>query len=161
MGTREYDKAVELMSHYPTLMQFVGPRSEELIQSAEDRLEVQFPGSYRSFILNFGAGSFGSFEVYGVINDNFEKSTIPNGIWATLDAQKRFNLPAKLVIIGSDGMGDDYVLDLRRQSQTYLSVIIYSVGLQEREQDIEVMAPDFGSFLYSKVKEQIEIHRAR
>ena len=63
--TDDYEKALALMNKYPESQHFVGARSETVGEAAEKRLDLKFPPSYRTFVLEFGAGNFGAFEVYG------------------------------------------------------------------------------------------------
>lgn len=84
MKQEDYERAVGFMKKHPELRHFVGARSETLVKAAEEKLDLTFPPSYRRFLLEFGAGSFGASELYGVIDENFENSSAPNGIWCTL-----------------------------------------------------------------------------
>src|SRR5260370_37232531 len=84
VSNKSYEQAVQFMRQFPDLMDFVGPRSESLVSTAEQFLSIKFPPDYRRFLLEFGAGSFGSFEILGVIRENFENSKVPNGIWYTM-----------------------------------------------------------------------------
>ena len=61
-------------------------------------LGLEFPPSYRRFVLDFGAGSFGASEVYGVIDSNFENSSVPDAVWCTLDVRE-FDLTLDLVVL--------------------------------------------------------------
>lgn len=48
-----------------------------------------------------------------MINDNFEKSTVPNGIWLTLNERSSIELDPAYVLIGDGGDGTYYALDTR------------------------------------------------
>ncbi len=36
------------------------------------------------YLKTFGAGNFGAQEIYGIINADFENSSVPDAIWYTL-----------------------------------------------------------------------------
>ena len=62
----------------------MGPRPEELVAAAERALGLEFPPGYREFVLDLGAGDVGGEEFFGVVDDGFEDSAIPDGVWLTL-----------------------------------------------------------------------------
>ena len=84
---------------------FEGQKDQNLIQTAENALGLVFPPTYKSFLLDFGCGEINGHEIYGIISDKFENSSVPNGIWLTLDERKTSKLPSNLIIIsqGYDG----------------------------------------------------------
>lgn len=155
MGLDEYEKAVALMNEHPELQHFVGARSETLVQAAEKALGLKFPSSYRRFVLELGAGSFGSFEVYGVTDANFESSSVPNGIWCTLDDRKFGSLPLDLVVVSHDGTGSYYCLDCKKSSEEEL-IVLYHLGHPLAQQNKEIIANSFGEFFLQNVREQLE-----
>src|SRR5438105_11846156 len=92
MSTLDLDRALEAIRGAGDRAHFVGPRSKALVDAAERALGLRFPPRYRRFAELLGAGSVGGFEVYGVVNDNFERARVPDGIWATLE-ERRNGLP--------------------------------------------------------------------
>src|SRR5437764_12396518 len=89
MPVSDYEEATELIAEHRVLADFVVPRDEALVGAAEEALSVQFPPSYRRFLREFGAGSFGGQEIYGVIDDaDFEHSSIPDAVWNTLSLRR-------------------------------------------------------------------------
>lgn len=155
MGLPEYQQAAALMSEHSDLQDFVGPRPENLVQTAEQTLGLRFPPSYRHFLLEYGAGSFGSAEVYGVIDGNFSSSSVPNGIWYTLSERRGSDLPSSMVVIYNDGAGDLLCLDCADQDGGEAPVVTFQPGAPLEIQRREVIAPDFGSFLLNLVKTEI------
>ena len=73
----DYERAAALIAESKDDADFAGPRPAELIQAAEEALGVQFPPTYRRFVSEYGAGNIGSTEIYGVIDFDFEASSIP------------------------------------------------------------------------------------
>lgn len=73
-----------------------------------------------------GAGSIGAFEVYGIVNAEFEESSVPNGIWLTLNERRENGMPANLVVVGSTGDGNYYCIEQNERSES--PVIIFKTG---------------------------------
>ena len=137
--------------HKSSLSDFLGDKEESLIQRAEAALELIFPPTYRLFLKKFGCGGFGGFEVYGIIDDHFYKSGIPNGIWLTLDDRNLYNIPHSFIIIGSLGYGPSYVLDSSQPNKEgEYPVLVYSVG-----EEPEKVNEDFGDFLLEKINQYL------
>lgn len=133
------------------LNNFSGNKEESLIQRAEQALKLNFPPTYRLFLEKFGCGGFGAFEVYGIIDDNFYKSSIPNSIWLTLDDRKLYNIPHSFIIIGSLGYGPCYVLDSSQPNKDgEYPVLVYSTGEKS-----EKVNEDFGDFLLEQIHQSL------
>jgi antitoxin YobK len=127
---------------------FIGHIDESVIDKAEAALKLTFPPTYRKFLRDFGCGGIRGREIYGIVNDDFVASGIPDAIWLTLKNRKA-GLPMELVIIAEVGNGDYYALDGRKRSITgEYPVIVYSIlG------SIEQVSSDFGEFLLSFMEE--------
>nr|WP_269412436.1 SMI1/KNR4 family protein [Lentibacillus daqui] len=59
-----------MLSH-DDIADFVGGCTTELISKAGDMLGLKFASLCTDYLQTFGAGNFGSQEVYGIINDDF------------------------------------------------------------------------------------------
>ena len=153
MSMTDLTTAMGILAASPSVGFFVGPREPTLIAKAENALGGELPPTYREFVRQLGAGAFGSFEVYGVVNDQFEHSTVPNGVWLTLNERRESSFPHELVIIGSTGDGDYYCLELRCGQES--PVIIYQPGLPPHQQSAEKVAEDFGKFFLNHVCDQV------
>jgi|SRR5918994_2896471 hypothetical protein len=153
MGMAELEQALEAVRDSDRA-HFVGPREPTLVAAAEEALGVPLPPTYRRFITELGAGSVGGLEFYGAIDENFVDSSIPDGIWLTLDERERFGLPKHLVIVRETGMGEHYVLDTSRRDDIGESpVAIWVAGQSQEGDDLEVVAPDFGSFFWEALQQ--------
>lgn len=128
---------------------FEGPKPEALVASAEQALALKFPPSYRQFLLELGCGDINGVEVYGVINDKFEGSSVPNGIWLTLHERQNLGLPSSYVLIGDSGDGRYYALDTRTKDATGESPV---VRLSVDGKQSEPVAPSFGTYLREAVQ---------
>jgi hypothetical protein len=145
----ELQEALRIVSEEPNRGLFAGPRDPALITAAERALGGSLPPTYREFATRLGAGNFGGFEVYGIIDNNFENSSVPNGVWLTLTERIESGLPDNLAIIGSTGDGDYYCIALASGEES--PVILYQPGLGADQQRWEQVAQDFGEFLRSGV----------
>lgn len=136
---------------------FVGPRDEALVDAAEAAVGVPFPPSYRRFVLAFGAGGVGPEVFYGVITADFTGSSVPNGIWVTLE-ERRYGLSDRVIVVGASGMGEWYVLDGRKDTPDgEFPLAVWPQGADITDDDeLEVPAPDFGSFFLEKVRYAVE-----
>jgi hypothetical protein len=131
---------------------FDGPKPNSLVAEAETALGLSFPPSYRQFLLELGCGNIGGLEVYGLINDNFHSSTVPNGVWLTLNERRAIHLNPALVIVGEAGDGTYYALDTSRLDDSGEAPVVHlSVdGTQSEE-----IASSFGDYLLEAVRRAI------
>lgn len=148
-----YQEAIELMKQNEDECDFVGERTDELINKAENVLGFSFSKIYRDFLKKFGAGNYGSEEVYGLIHDDFENSYVPDAIWYTLTERKDSKLPKHLLVIYSTGMGELFCLDFNSVNEVgEPKVINFIPGIDVDKQDLTIIANDFGDFLLNLVK---------
>lgn len=153
MSMIDLENAFKLV-HESSRSRFIGPRNESLIGAAETALGIDFPPTYRRFLKELGCGNFGSFEIYGLIDENFQESMIPNGVWLTLTERKEADLPLSMMIIGATGDGAYYTIDTSKPDDSNeCPVEIWWPGVNKLE---GVVAPNFGSFFLSRLRRLIE-----
>jgi hypothetical protein len=150
MPLNDYMKAKEILLNNKNAS-FVGPRDELLIQEAEEALSLKFPPSYRQFLLDFGCGSINGNEFYGIINSNFEKSTIPNGIWLTLNNRKVAKLPNNLILI-AQGYDGYLALDENQKDDLGEFPIIEWIGGNPNNSN-KIIYKDFGVYILEMLNE--------
>lgn len=136
------------------LKHFVGSRDPALIAAAEAAIGSRFPPTYREFVKRYGAGNFRSFEIYGVIDADFHRGAVPNGIWLTLDERHGGYIPKDLLIVADAGDGAYYCIELRNGKEG--RVVLYEPDPSPDEMPRELVANDFGEFLLSQVRAQLE-----
>ena len=126
---------------------FEGGKDPALIEKAECTLGLKFPPTYRTFLEKLGCGDIEGLEFYGIIDGDFEKSSVPDAIWLTLNERKS-GLPTSLILIYSNGTGGYYAIDT---SQIYSNgespIVSYALN-----GSIEKISDDFGSFILSKLR---------
>jgi hypothetical protein len=158
MSMQDYEKAKELVTvalQMPGIIStFVGPRPVTLINWAQDRLSVKFPETYRRFLLEYGAGGVGSFEIYGVIQEDFENSDFLqlDVVWLTLKDREEWDLPRFLIPIFDLGDGELFCLDLRLLERNEAKVVGFTPGYSSAEQRLDVVADDFGKLFLDQIQ---------
>lgn len=148
MGMVELQEAFRIIEN-STSADFDGEKEEGLIDKAEKFLGLKFPTTYREFLKTLGCGGILGKEFYGVIDEDFESSSVPDAIWLTNDERKSSNLASSLVLIGQSIEGY-YALDTARMKDGECPVVdALPVGNPE---EFEVIAPDFGTFLLDEIR---------
>jgi len=155
MAMQRYEEAARLMQRYPDLMDFSGPCTEELINDTEVKLNVKFPSTYRKFLADYGAGSFASSEIYGIVKKNPDAMMIPNVLGATLSARQDYNLPEYLILISELGNGAVYCLDCSEIGES--PVVVYWSTFPTEVQTYKIEAENFAEYFFAEVKLAIEI----
>ena len=147
MSTQNYEIAKRLIEEAGG--DFEGVKSEHLVAAAEGVLGIKFPPSYRLFLLEMGCGDINGLEIYGVINDKFENSTVPNGIWLTLNERKNIGLDRAYILIGDGGDGTYYALNTSNVNGSGECPV---VRLSNDGKENEPVANSFGTYLLDAVK---------
>ncbi|ASA58318.1 hypothetical protein BSQ33_19640 [Vibrio gazogenes] len=146
MNMNDLNEAFQLINDFGG--DFEGEKDIALIEKAESALNLKFPPSYRVFLKTLGCGDIEGLEFYGLIDDNFESSSVPNAIWLTLHERKASGLPDHLVLIYGLDDGTLYAVDTKTTGLDGENPIVrYGAdGVAEK------VADSFGSFLLSELK---------
>lgn len=152
MGLGDLGAALRLVAEHRDRAHFMDGQPEEVVARAEQALGVSFPPSYREFVRELGAGDIAGAEFYGVTSGEFESSSVPNGIWFTLQERADSGLPQPLVVIYSVGEGTLFALDTaQRDDDDESPVVAWVPGVSRSEDQLETIAPDFGTFFRETV----------
>ncbi len=143
MSTTPLESAFSIIRENPSRMQLLGPRDLCLVESAERALGCSFPPSYKEFLVEFGSGAVGPTDIYGIVDDNFVSSAVPNGVWVALLERAEGGLPANLIVVGSNGYGGWYAIDTSQRDSGGESPVVEWF----RDQIVETIARSFGDFL--------------
>ncbi|MBQ3612353.1 MAG: SMI1/KNR4 family protein [Firmicutes bacterium] len=149
-----YKSAVSIMKANGELCDFVGSIDQSVINKAEKVLGVSFSKTYRAYLSEFGAGNFGSQEIYGIISENFIDSGVPDAIWLTLKERKENNLPEELVIIYFSGDEYYYCLDTSEFEGDECPIVAVHIGQLACER--EKIYDSFSEFLLEIIDEELE-----
>lgn len=152
------DKALRILEENPNLIKSSkGHIDKELIEKAEMFLDIKFPSSYKKFLTHYGFLSLGGDEIYGIIDDNFTDSSVPDAIWLTVAQRNRFGLPHHLMPIYDLGEGTKYCLDVSQMNEEQeCPVVVWPINGYEATPVLEVEAENFGQFLLNIVQEALE-----
>lgn len=148
MSLERYRKARELIAS-AGVGDFEGPKPESLVARAEAALGLRFPPSYRQFLLELGCGDVGGFEVYGVVDEDFAHSAVPDAIWLTLEERQSNGLDPRFVIIGTLGDGSYDCLDTAHLDAAGEAPV---VQLSADFEDPVKLADSFGEFFLGEVE---------
>ncbi len=148
----DLERALALIAERSELAAFVGARPELVVLTAERRLGLRLAPTYRRFLLELGAGNFGSSELYGVVDIDFERSSAPDAVWATLRAREHSGLPADLVVIGVAGDEVTCLRALRNAEEGPVIVINTGPGPGA---GTRTSGSDFGAHLLSRVEREL------
>lgn len=156
MSLKSYIEAKELMEKNQPLFDPFKGCSKEIINKAENILNLKFPADYRVFLEDYGTVTFGSTEILGITGDEFYNSCVPNGIWYTLSGRKT-GMPDSLIVIYEVGNGELFVLNYGNLNENKEpKVTSYWPGFDLKTQTFEIIANDFGDFLLNSVKDVIK-----
>jgi hypothetical protein len=147
MSLQNYQSAKFLIGE--TGGDFEGPKTESLVSAAEEALDLKFPPSYRRFLLDLGCGDLNGLKIYGVIDERFEGSSVPNGIWLTLNERRTAGLNKAYILIGDGGDGTYYAIDTRQMDETGENPV---VRLSVDGSRVEPVAPSFGAYFLEAVQ---------
>lgn len=128
---------------------FAGARPTSLIEAAEKALDLTFPQTYRRFLREFGCGSIGHEEIYGIIHADFHRSSVPDAVWTTMQQRILSSISKRLVITMSLGDGD-FAAILCTDGNDEGAIVRYSPGSDNEFE--EEMASDFGEFILGIVR---------
>ena len=154
-GTRELSESSEVDGKAPVVDALCRCSQRESRQGRGGKTSPYFSPSYRRFLLEYGAGSFGASEFYGVIDEKFENSSLPNGIWCTLQERRLGNLPLSLVNVSSDGAGGYFCIDCTAELAE-APIVTYHMGYPPHRQGKETVATSFGKFCLDLVRRELE-----
>ena len=156
MSQNNYNKAKELIEKNRSQCFFAGEKDNLLIEKAEKVLEISFSQQLRDFFKTYGAGSIGSEEIYGIINDNFTDASVPNGVWFTLTERKEIQMPKNLYVISDTGADEFYCLDFSKSNEYgEPPVVIFVPGVDNNSQTYEIIAEDLGDYLLEIVEQEV------
>ena len=128
---------------------FEGAKPESLVAKAESALGVTFPPSFRCFLLEMGCGDINGLEVFGLVDENFENSTVPNSIWLTLKKRRTIGLDPAYIVIAEGGDGTFHGLDTRQVGpDREATVVLLSVNGKNSGK----VADSFGEYLLEEVR---------
>jgi antitoxin YobK len=153
MGLNEYERALELIDAHRGEASFETQPVERL-DAAERALGVRFPPIYRRFLIELGSGGMFGEEVYGLVNDDFDSVRPPAAVGLTRLLRRNGHIHDQMVPIYAVGDGEYFGLDLSAGGEP--PVVAFTPGIDKPDSELEVIAPDFGTFLLETMRQAIE-----
>ena len=105
------------------------------------------------------AGGVGGIEFYGVVKEELEDSGYPDIVWLTFKGRKEWALPKFLLPVYDLGDGELFCLDLRVQEGIEAQVVGFTPGYSSAEQNLDVVAEDFGKLFLDRIQLALKIKR--
>jgi len=147
-----YKKAKKYIRKNKKTCYVLGKRKKKLIDLAQEELGIIFSPQHRDFLRSYGAISFGATEICGLVNENFNKPSASDVVWNTLEERKN-GLPSKLCLVYRFGNGDLFCLDYNSlNTDGEPRVVSYRHDSEKEDQEYEVIAEDFGDFLWGQME---------
>lgn len=126
-----------------------GPDARLDGEAAEKALGLSLPESYREFLRTFGAGSYGSFSVFGIPDPELALARVPNAVWYTLQERKS-GLPAPLVVVSTDFDGVLCCLDTAAAAGGEAPMVVWQEG------KVEPLDLNFSQYFRDGIEEEGE-----
>lgn len=156
MSIKDLTEAFKLIQENPNDADFMNGCSDELINKAEQVLDINFPQTYKVFLKKYGAGDIAGQEFYGVIDEDFENSSIPDAIWLTLHDREKYNFPKHLLIISQTSDGYYYVLDCSKmKDEEEGAVYEWNPNISKENDTLVEVAKDYGEFILNLIKSSL------
>lgn len=103
-----------------------GGVSQEALEKAEEILGFKFAQDFREFLLKYGTGILGSFEIFGIVsNPESDTKAIPNGVWLTCEMRGSIGLLKNHFVFGEDGIGGYFVLNCNATESAQSGAVLY------------------------------------
>jgi hypothetical protein len=133
---------------------FGSPVPAEDIAAIEEYLGVKLPNSYREFVASVGWCSFGGREFYGITRKRLDATSVPSVVFAT-KAAREHGLPMGMLLIEDSGSEEQFVLDARELGVDSEAAVKVWTQAKTPTAPLEVVAPDFGSYLLQAATETL------
>lgn len=135
---------------------FLGAKSNEHIKHAEEILKINFPNSYKNFIMKVSHGGPGSKFIPGIYEEDPKKINDSGIVWGVLNDRSNSSFPHHLISIYDVGEGTTYCLDTSQMSKEgECPVVAWPIDGYDSTPVLEIVAPDFGKFFLDMVEQEI------
>jgi antitoxin YobK len=153
LSNEQYNQAKALVHEHDDLILFSHGAEDGVISKAETVLGLKFPPLYRQFLRDFGALVFAGIVIEGITGDDFVSSSVPNGVWLTLQERQKVHLAHHLILISFLDDGEYGALDTRfSYNPDQCPVIVCGPGIYELPDEPEKLGDDFGEFFLDQIK---------
>ena len=152
-----YQEAINIIYRNPDLLVTPNTVTEVGINAAQNLLEINFPLTYRDFVMRFGQPTFGSTIFYGLYGDELSRGDVVD---ITQIKRKNFGLPKILLCVLDSGFTRyDYFIECGSvKSESSMPVLVYAYGRTHVDAKYETVADNFGKFLLNIVNQEVELN---
>ncbi|CAO5682423.1 MAG: hypothetical protein HEEMFOPI_01667 [Holosporales bacterium] len=162
MSTNDLYNAFRELDYHNIVYDISGKKSYNTIDEVEKIINYKLPATYKIFLIEKGNFFMLGFLTYGIISNEIEKVVDSGLLYAILEDRKAFNIPENILYLEEIGDGSYYALDLSQMNEEQeCPVVIWPVGGYEETPELEIVAPDFGTWFYDQVMQQIEIQKKK
>lgn len=157
MSLKDLDNAFNLIEKNKESFDFEKDfKSPSLINKAEEFLGQKFPETYKIFLERYGCGGTDGLEIYGLIDENFKNSGIPDVVWINMHERSKGWIPSHLIKISDAGDGFYYYLDASQENEEgEYPVVLWGHGMSESQK--KIVNKDFGEFLLEQIQQSLEV----
>jgi antitoxin YobK len=149
------EKIKEIVSKHPQVFTFAGEKPAALVEKAEIALGVRLPKSYRDFLKSYGFISFEGLEYYGVIDEEFEKSGVPDVVWYNHHLRIAQSFPAHLIVVSNNDGVEYMCLDTSKFfSDTECAMVVWDNVSKKVAESYDI---SFADFLADEMEQALEI----
>ena len=154
MSYENYEKALSLAPKCKCYMT-TGGKSEDIILSAEQLLNIVFSKQHRDYCSRIGYMSFFGHEIFEV--GSYDSPIIEaNTVAYALHEREKFDLPEKWLPIYNFNDGNIAFFDYTQTDETGEPPIIMAINTGKKYVLLERLAEDFGDFLLDLVEMQLD-----
>ena len=145
-----YRRIDELVQRDPDAIAFVGGVSDDWIEKAAAALGVEFPPSFIRFLRQYGGGSIGREQIYGLLGVEFEDACGPDIVYNTRFERREFQIPDSYICL-LDNDGDEiFYLDTSTESDSGENPVL---RVNEEEPDNpEKYYDNFAQYLLKRIE---------
>ena len=153
-----YEEALKLLKNSNLEYEYIGGCSDLIIEKAESILGIRFSKIFKHFIKKYGAGIFATYEILGIIDENYSvlsNMTDLDALQFTLKKRKVNKLPTNFIPIIAYDSDILYCLDFNKLNlDNEPAVVAFNIGEDWGEK--EIISEDFGEFLLDIINDEIE-----
>lgn len=134
----------------------VGGKNSDEIKKSEELLGINFSRQCKEFYTKFGYLAFYGTEIFGIFPYSNSGNLEGNSVAYALNDRKEFGLPDKWIPIYNFNDGSMAYLDYQNLNSDNEPQVIIGEYNGEEFVLLDVIAEDFGEFLLSLIKEELE-----
>lgn len=143
---------------FPEFSYFCGGISRKNIEKVQKETGILFPVSYQWFLMTFGMGSFGDFEMFGLAETETGElnsvNSFPDLRVAVKQLRKEYGLSGNYLPVCGDGL-DGYFC-IRTDMKTEKDAEVYFLNVGKTPAELSALSVTFADFLSEKIQNVTE-----